>query len=163
MADDAPVTAACEQAWLRGPVLSTPRPLTTLNEPSSRQLSPFLTADGLTLSFTSAGPGTHDVYLATRAALDLPSGAPMPVASVNTPANDYELRTSPDGREAFVGSDRGGQSDIWRAERDTADGPWSPFAVVAELATSATEYNPMLAAGDRTLYFAAVDRLGGLG
>jgi len=83
----------------------------------------FLTDDGLTLFFTSAGPGTAttpgtpgDLLVAWRKSITQPFSAVLPLADVDTPAGDErDPWLSPDGTELFFSSDRSGHLDIYVA------------------------------------------------
>jgi chitodextrinase len=68
-----------------------------------------VTADGLTIVFTSSRPGGvggRDLFLAERASPDEPFGAPFPLgAPVNSPGWEHNAHISPDGLQLYFASD----------------------------------------------------------
>jgi hypothetical protein len=156
------VTAACEAAWLAGPNVSTPTRIVELGS-ASTEYTPFLSNDALDLYFASDRLTDFDVYRAQRATTSSAFQMPQPVPNVNTAAEESQLTLSRDGLEALLGSNRGGERDIWRATRALTTDPFGAFTVVSNIATNADEYNAILSHDELRLYFAADSRSGGLG
>jgi len=118
--------------------------LATVNT-SSLEGSPFLSADDRTLLFFSdraGGVGNRDLWMATRASANEDFVAPLPIAGVNSTAQDLLPRLSYDGLTLLFASARAGGSgntDIWAAERSTSTGPFGAPYPRADLDTSARE------------------------
>ena len=98
--------------------------LTAVNS-AADDASPVLSRDGLTLYFASkradpAARGNDDIWIARRAAVGDPFGAPATVAELNSAAADGPRWLSPDGCTLYFTSDRnGGQGgyDLYSATR----------------------------------------------
>ena len=126
------------------------------------ETAPFISADGLSLYFTSnrpGGEGLWDLWVTTRETKDDEWGTPM---NLGPPVNswDYEHGTSisADGLSLFFMSNRpggcGGPQDLWVATRDTVDAPWSePVNLGPTVNSSAKEVAPSISADGLTLYF----------
>lgn len=103
----------------------------------SNDLSPALTADGSRLYFASSRPGgvgAHDLWMATRAAPDLPFGAPVNLTAANSPEWECCPELAPDGRELWFTTHRSGTYRIMRVPIDPATGlPTDPPAFVPDL------------------------------
>ncbi|HEY5926397.1 MAG TPA: hypothetical protein VIV11_32145 [Kofleriaceae bacterium] len=157
---DAPA-AACEQAWLTSPTVSTPVPITAANTNGPTDYAPYLSANGLDLYFGSNRSGMFDVYVTSRATLDAPFGTPVPLAMFNSTADDTQVTFGPDERDVFVDTNRaGGSFDILMASRADAS---APFPTLTPLYASAgDELNPLLV-DERTLYFSGSSLPGSVG
>jgi len=90
-----------------------------------------ISADGLTLYFTSSRPGGYgswDIYITTRATKSNPWGRAVNLGStVNGAVMDSDPWISPDGLELYLKSWRSGGyglADIWVARRTTESSPW---------------------------------------
>jgi hypothetical protein len=158
---DIPV-AACETAWLMGPTVSTPALIASLANPGI-DYTPFLAPDGLELYFATDRTGNFEIYSARRPTLTGTFGAPQPVAFTNTAAEESQLTLSRDGLEAFLGTNRPGQRDIYRATRTLATEPFGPFSIVTEIVSTADEYNAVISYDHLRVYFAADTRPGNIG
>lgn len=104
---------------------------------------PHVTADGLTMFFTSTGAG-YDVFTATRTAVGQPWGNRQPLSYVNTAAGDHSPAPEVPGRILWFGSDRAGgagSSDLWLSWFDLAANAWVTPVNVAELNTTAWDSN----------------------
>jgi hypothetical protein len=88
---------------------------------SSRDRSPSVSADGLTIWFISdrpGGVGLNDLYEATRPDLDSPFGEPVNLAELNTPDSEDDPWVSPDGRTIFwARKSTAGDSELVMATR----------------------------------------------
>jgi hypothetical protein len=161
-ADAEVVTAACEAAWLAGPNVSAPTRIVALTS-ASTEYTPFLSNDGLDLYFASDRVTDFDIYRARRTTITSAFGMPQPVTDVNTMFVESQLTLSRNGLEALLGSNRGGQHDIFRATRAVDTDPFGTFSLITAIATNADEYNATLGNDELRLYFAADTRSGGLG
>jgi len=158
------VRATTEDSW-GAPVNLGPTINTSVDD-----ASPCLSADRLTLFFSSDRPGGHggrDLWMTTRPSEDGSWGQPANLGSVvNTSAYDNAPAISVDGLLVFFWSNRPGgygNRDLWMTRRSTKDDPWSPAVNVGEaINTPAKESNPCISADGRILYFWS-DRIGGFG
>jgi Tol biopolymer transport system component len=95
----------------------------TINS-SKYDIGPALSADGLTLFFSSnrsGGSGLPDIWMSTRRSTDMPFGKPINLPrKVNSSKDDRSPALSADGRTLFFQSNReGGQGghDLWMSRR----------------------------------------------
>ncbi|MCL5280450.1 MAG: hypothetical protein M1376_11145 [Planctomycetes bacterium] len=123
-------------------------------------LSPRISADGLTLTFHSyrGGYGNEDLWMATRATKNDPWNDAVNLGpTVNTGANEGEGVLAPDGRTLFFNSDRPGGSgglDLWVTTRRTNADPWGPPVNLGPAVNGPThEFCGSLSADGTTLYF----------
>ncbi len=128
---------------------------------ASDDVSPSLSADGLTLIFSSnraGGHGNYDLYVCTRTSRDAPWSAP---ANLGGPVNSAHLDVAPslssDGLILFFHSIRPtglGSYDLYYSRRPTLDAPWSvPIHLGPTVNSSYVELGPSLSADGRVLYF----------
>ena len=107
---------------------STPTNLPATIDTTSRDESPILSKDGLTLYFSSdraGGFGNQDIWTATRPDLASNFGTATNLSNVNTANNEVDVALSHDEAELFFVSDWTGTSNstpprIWRATRNCA-------------------------------------------
>jgi hypothetical protein len=84
----------------------------------AEESSPFLTADCLTVYFSSDRTGTGDVLISQRTAIGAPWSDPVPVEGVSQPlTNEEDPWVSPDGRTMVFTSDRAGSLDVYLTTR----------------------------------------------
>jgi Tol biopolymer transport system component len=76
-----------------------------------------LSADGLTVFFSSDRDGSPDLFAASRSDSGQPFGTPEAIEILNSASTDHDVALSADGRELFFVSTRDGSSAIWRALR----------------------------------------------
>jgi Tol biopolymer transport system component len=86
------------------------------------EMYPVPSADELTLFFASKRGGTagFDIFVATRAAADVPFDAPALVAEVSSDADDFPGSISADGCELYFSSSRAGgagEHDLYVSRR----------------------------------------------
>lgn len=119
---------------------------------TASELLPRLTRDG-DLYFGSAregGQGGSDIYVARRGA----DGAWSVdgVDELNTPNNEYEADTTPDGKTLVLVADRGDRSHLYLYTRPDASSPWSEQRWLPAFA-SVFQVGPRLSpSGDRVLF-----------
>jgi WD40 repeat protein len=80
--------------------------------------NPVLSADELTLYYTDGAQS--DIFVATRTTKNAAFGIGVPVANVNSTANDAPMYLSDDGCVLYLASNRPGGiggMDIWQAQR----------------------------------------------
>jgi len=155
----------------------TPTNLGPTVNSSAKDGSPSISADGLSLFFTSRRPGSlgrWDLWVTTRASISEPWGPPLNLGqTVNSSAMETEPSISTDGLSLYfadgvhferVPRPGGfGQSDIWVAGRTTASDPWgTPVNLGPPVNTVAKEGGPTTTGDGLTLVFDS-DRLGGSG
>jgi Tol biopolymer transport system component len=85
-----------------------------------RDISPSLTADRRVLFFCSdrdGGPGSDDIWMATREDAASEFGAPQPVPIINETSSELNVAVSRDGREIIFSSNRSGGRRLFRSVR----------------------------------------------
>jgi len=132
-------------------------------------LQPALSADGLTLVFTSdrpGGQGGYDLWMSKRASREGPFGDPVNLGPVvNSSHLEGKAAFSADGLTLLFGSNRPGGhgEDLWMCQRASPTEPFGqPVNLGPTVNSSAREYGPALSADGLRLYFAS-DRPGGQG
>jgi hypothetical protein len=130
-----------------------------------------LSKNGLELYFDSNRPGGQggwDIWVAKRAAVDQPWGAPANLGPIiNSAGADSGATLSADGLELYFSSqDRAGgygSFDIWVVKRTSLDAPWgTPENPGPQVNSTGTERAPCISPDSLELYFSS-DRLGGYG
>jgi Tol biopolymer transport system component len=97
-----------------------PTPVSEVNMTVAIDQNPVVSADDLTILFSSdraGGLGGKDIWIATRSSASGPFGAPGVLAGVNTTANDYPGWLSVDGCRLYLHSDVSGATHIYLATR----------------------------------------------
>jgi hypothetical protein len=123
--------------------------------------SPFISRDDRTLLFfsdRSGGPGSRDLWMATRQSAAQSFGPAQLLQGVNSTAMDLLPRLSYDGLTLFFESTRAGgsgNSDIWAAERATPSGPFGPPHPRADLNTASREEGFSLSGDQLTIVFSS--------
>jgi len=134
-------------------------------------MSPTVSADGLTLVFTSrnraGGFGSWDVWMSTRAVVQDSWGPPVNLGqAVNSGNWEGESGLSADGRALVFGTGRPGivgSIDLWMSTRKSLADPWDvAVSLGPEVNSSADDGTGRFSPDMRTLYFCS-DRPGGLG
>jgi len=87
---------------------------------NSREEGFSLSPDGLTLFLASNRlfETDMDLFVATRSDLAASFETPEPLVDLNSPADDLDPQLSPDGRELFFASSRGGTFQLFRSVRE---------------------------------------------
>jgi len=125
--------------------------------------SPALSADGLTIWFSSNRGGTgFDLYQSTRPATGSAWTAPTLVVELSASAADYGPTVDASGLIIMFDSGRLGTRDLFIATRPTVGSSWNAPTPVAELNTNALETDPELTPDGLTVLFAS-DRPGTMG
>ncbi|MHC4119032.1 MAG: LamG-like jellyroll fold domain-containing protein [Planctomycetota bacterium] len=141
---------------------------------STSDSSPSISADGLSLYFSSmrpGGSGLHDVYVTTRAAKEDGWGTPVNLGTtVNSSGHDSTSSISADGLLLFFYYDpdpaEAGGEDIWVTTRPNVGEPWGPpLNPGASLNTAYGEWCPTISPDGLSLYFSDFQspRPGGVG
>jgi hypothetical protein len=119
---------------------------------------PMISADGLTLYFSSSRPGGSgglDIWTASRVEPQLPFLAPSLVAGVNSGANDSFPVISDDGLRLYFSSDRPGGTgrlDVWVATRSAPDAEFSEPVELAEINSERNEGSIALSADELEIF-----------
>lgn len=135
----------------RAAPFGTPMRLAQLST-SSYDNDPFVTADGLTLYFTSM----DDIYVATRPDRSAPWGAPQQVPELASTSYEGAPSLTSDGLTIYFSSNRPGglgQQDLYRASRSATS---ASFGAVVHLATASStgfECCTTVDAGDQNVLF----------
>ena len=110
--------------------------------------------DLLRITFCSNRDGDEDLYLAERATVEDPWGAPVQIAELASAVDECDP-IEPDERTMYFGSNRmGGDYDIYVAERVTATTYGAP-AAVAPVNTAFRDRDPWVSADGRVMVFAS--------
>ena len=125
---------------------------------SAREHMGSISADGLTLYFTSTLSGGWDLWVTTRVTKDNPWSTPVNLGPpVNSLANEFGPGISADGLSLYFGSSRAGGygvDDIWVSTRATTDGPWQePVNLGPTVNSPAWEMCPRISTDGRMLFF----------
>ena len=119
---------------------------------------PRLSADELTLLFTSArsgSPGAASLWTATRSNTSSSFGSPSLLPGVNDDALNEAGGLSADGLTLYFDSTRPGlgSHDLWQATRVNASAAFGNVAPLGTLSTSDDEYNVSLSRDELELVF----------
>jgi Tol biopolymer transport system component len=151
--------ASVDDAW------GAPESVVELNTPVSGESTPEISADGLTLYFSSnraAGQGQLDIYLATRDNTSDPWDDITPVMSLNTETGEGALVLTQDRLGGYLCRGEIGQGpQLFSAVREDLRGDWTATPIDA-LNTMNDDCSPFPSAGDSELWFGSI-REGGVG
>jgi Zn-dependent protease with chaperone function len=134
------------------------------------EVTPSISADGLSLYFGSTRPGgsgDSDIWVTTRATTEDDWGTPENLGpAVNNPAIDMQPSISSDGLSLYFGSNRAngfGDWDIWVSTRASVSDSWSTAVNLGSIVnSSAFDSCPAISADGLTLLFTST-RSGGYG
>lgn len=133
-----------------------PVPVTELNTVAVESAA-STTADGLMMVFhsTRGGGSDRDLFLSTRAAAGGTWATPVPLAEVNSAAEDRDGHLSEDGLVLYLISSRiGAQSrDLYRASRASRGAAFGAPERIVELSTAREEVGPWVSPDERVIYF----------
>ncbi|MBA7683788.1 hypothetical protein ES703_92173 [subsurface metagenome] len=141
---------------------------TTLNS-SAPDHNPSISADGLSLYYTSRRPGGHgadDIWMTTRKTKSDPWSTPVNLGFNSSP-DDWAPNISADGLELFFtcSGARGGYGsyDLYVATREIINDPWGePVNLGPTVNSSAGDAGSSISPDGRMLFFTS-DRPGGSG
>lgn len=161
---DAPVDApavTCLPQWQSGTVsVTSVTALTTVNS-TSYERDPTISADELTLWFSSGRPGSQggDVWVATRADRNLPFGVPVLAAELNSAGAETRVSFTTNRLIAAIGSNRAGGEggvDVWITTRATAADAWAtPDRTGLDMVNDTNDqHDPFLSGDGLRLYYA---------
>jgi hypothetical protein len=125
--------------------------------------SPELSADGLTLYFSSSRPGglgQADLYVTTRESTEDPWEPPQNLGPhINSPHFDGQPSISANAKTLYWDSDRRdglGDFDIWVATRDAVSDNFAPADNMGPTVnTPGPEFGPAISQNDRQLFFSS--------
>ncbi|MGN6109543.1 MAG: TolB family protein [Kofleriaceae bacterium] len=157
-AADPPVT--CFARWHDGTLaFGAPVQLLQLANPEIDR-DPFLTSDELSLYFSSYRGGSQDgdIYVATRASLAVPFGAPVPRTDVSSDEPEGRLTMTSDQLVAVISSRRDngrGGTDLWMATRGSTGELFGALQQdkLAAVNDGSDQYDPELSSDGLRLYF----------
>ncbi len=172
---DADVTQheSCQAHWMDHTIqFGAPVALTSANSPTVDR-DPFLSADELTLIFSSDRPPSMsaDIWIATRGTVGdaFPAPTQLPGA-INTADYEGKMSFTDDGLLAVISTSHqmnqgppGGSpptdTNIWQATRDDTGMPYMAptFDHLANVNTTASEYDALITPNGLHLYFAPTD------
>jgi len=132
----------------RGAAFANVTALASLNDPSTDDAWPTVTADGLSIFFEAQRTGTPQVWVATRTTVVGTFSAPTAVANIGPMgAQPFVL---PDGSALYFSS----PGDLDRAGRG-ASGQLGAPVTLSTLNTPSHDYLPALTPDELTIYFAS--------
>jgi hypothetical protein len=150
-------------------VFGTPENLGPTLNTSSQDSAPSISADGLSLYFSSnraGGYGAGDLYVATRESTDDDWGPAVNLGpTVNTAFDDWMPSISADGLSLFFGSTRPGGFggyDLWVTTRATKADEWGVPVNLRGINGPTDEFAVSISSDGLSLYFAS-NRAGGRG
>lgn len=124
-------------------MFATPIAISEVDDPTQQDDDPTLTDDMLEMYFDTsrdggATTGMGDIWVAKRAAVTDPFGAPTLVAELASVADDTTPDITGDGLTIYWGSDRAsaGNRDLYVATRMDRSSAWSAPAIIPELASA---------------------------
>ena len=129
---------------------------------------PFISADGLTLYFTSDRPGGQghwDIWVATRASPSEAWAQPTNLGPpINTPEPEGFPSVSADGLELYFSRGADNHGAIYKVKRDSPQQPWPmPIKLPMNVNTAtAGDWGPLISFDGLSLYFVS-DRPDGVG
>jgi hypothetical protein len=106
---------------------------------SSNESDPSMTADRLTIVFTSnrsGGLGSDDIYIGTRGSTAEPFTVTA-LTAVNSSSRDRSPEISPDGNTLYFTSNRGGNFDVYASVR--SGGSWAAPQPAAVLSSTSAD------------------------
>ena len=148
-------------------IFGTPTNLGALvNTTSAWQGEPSISADGLSIFFTSnrpGGSGDSDIWVTTRLTKDDDWEIPVNLGpTVNSADKDENPCISDDGLELYFASNRAGKyggHDIWVTKRQTKEDAWSrPINLGPMINTDMMDISPCITADGLSLYFVSYQR-----
>jgi Tol biopolymer transport system component len=134
------------------------KPLAALNSPEDDHL-PWVSADELTILFSSTRSGNPDLYISTRSSKSEEFSNPAVLGGVNgTNSRADRAVLSRDGLTIYFISNRAGtlgDLDIWMATRSSSDVIFSGITNLKVLNTANTDIDVDLSADETELFFSS--------
>jgi hypothetical protein len=159
---DGTLQPTCTLAWLNHTIsFDTPVSLGAINS-TSYDRDPFVSADELTIWFSSGNTnslGGGDVFEATRANRSQPFGTPVRDPDFSTTGGaETKMSMTQNRLYAVVASDIGGGaggSDIYHTSRANTNAVWGALsrAQTMNLATASSELDPFITADGLSIYY----------
>ncbi len=143
------------------------RALSAVNS-TSLDGSPFPSADGLRLYFFSTrrgGAGGRDLWISSRASVEEPFGAPLPLSELNTPDEEHLPWLTRDELTIYFATTRPttrADFNLFQASRASLSEPFGPAQPVANVNSDALEGRGTLSEDALALIFMSA-RQGGVG
>lgn len=135
---------------------SLPLPVAALNT-AVREYFTALSSDGRTIYFSSDRPtgsaGGYDVWFSTRADTSSAFTTVENLTAINSASNEYQSLVSPDGREIYFSSTRGGAVDIWVSTRVNTASPFGAATLVTELNFVGENHPGWMSSDGQRLYY----------
>lgn len=157
---DAPST--CNARWRDGTIqFDTPIPVPNINS-SVYDRDPYLSADEMTLWFSSGRPGGTGgtVYIAKRTTPTGMFGNPQIDDDFDSDDDETKLSMTEDRLYAVVGSNRTGSAmiDVWASSRATVNDNWSMLARtdLMDVNTGSDDHDPTISSDGLRLYLAPI-------
>lgn len=118
--------------------------------------TPEVSADGLTMHFTSNRDGNNDVYVATRTSRGEPWGTPERVAELSSGDQDFAACTDGSGLVLTMTRIIGGNPELFEAIRPSTAAAWGTPELVPELNTERYEADAVLDITGLRIFYTAV-------
>lgn len=159
--DGPPPPPTCYDRWLDNTIrFGNPALIGNVNS-TSFERDPFLSADELTLYFSTARVGSQggDIWIASRSSLTSSFGTPTRFAPFSTAGNETKASITANGLYAVIGSDQAGGAggvDVWESTRTSTSVAWSALVRtrVMMVDTAASDHDPMISADGLHVYAA---------
>ncbi|HTL32985.1 MAG TPA: hypothetical protein VL326_07665 [Kofleriaceae bacterium] len=124
-----------------------------VNLDASTEWAPTVSADELTLLYASDQGADFNIYMATRATIADPFGAPVEQTNLSSPSIDSDPTMTPDGLTLYFTSDRlGPPPNLFRAKRANTSTNWDPPVLVPELSAESV-FGPGLSPDGSELFY----------
>ena len=136
----------------------SPAPVAELNFPTDADQTPMITADGLTIYFSSTrGMTNQDLYVSQRATRGDMWSPPVIESTLSSGSADFRAALSADRLRVYFSSSRGAGSnlDLWTSTRVAPADAWPTPTRITELDTVAQDAEPWLSDDELTIVFAS--------
>lgn len=134
--------------------------LELIHQQDATATSPEISADGLTLIYSTTKPGSPkdlDLWITTRKTTDSPWNAPSELAGVNSDSEDSGAALSDDSLTLIFHTGRKGwkgAADLWQSQRPSIDAAFEkPVSLGAVLNVDANDSHPTLSSDGCVLMF----------
>jgi hypothetical protein len=158
---DGPLPTTCLLAWFNHTIAFDQGTAIATTSSTSYERDPFVSADELTLWFSSGGANSQgDVFVAVRSSIGDPFGSPVRDDAFSTSggAESKMSMTSARTFAVFASNMSGGSggTDIWERSRPNANAAWGQIGRthVMGLETSSSELDPFVSPDGLHIYWA---------